>query len=142
MGSGSVAGRMIRVALLRQGERFGGPLLEAQLGGEPLRSHLRETEPIGALPGDDDEIDTGGEELGPEPEALTTQPFDPVAPHGRPDPTADHEPESRLRRLLLRGNEEREMGRAHPTARTLCAGELRMSPQPAVAPELERHYFL
>ena len=142
MGSSSVGGRMLRVSLARQGKGLHGALLEPELGRKPLGAHLGEAQSVGAVAGDDDEIDPGGQELRPETKTLAAKTFDPVATHGRTHAFCHDEAETCLRRLCLRGDEQSEMGGADSAPRALRTGELRMSPQSAVAPELEAHYFL
>jgi len=142
MPSRSVAGRMIRVAVPRQPEGFGGALPEPELRRPPFRADLVEAEPVGSVSRDDDEIDTVGQEGRPQPKTLAAESLDAVAPDSPRDAPANHEPEARSSPSLLRRDEKREVGRSHAPARALGAGELPMVPQPLVAPEAERHYFL
>lgn len=140
------AGRMIRVAGARQRERLGGALLEPHLDRKPLLPHLGEAEPIRPIARDDHEVDPSGKKLRAEAEALAAQALDPVSPDRAPDPPRHDDAEAsrgrRTGRVALGGHEQREVRGPEAAARALRADELRMSPQPAVAPEPESHYFL
>jgi hypothetical protein len=132
---------MVRVGGARQ--RFRSALAEAQLNREPFRAHLGKAQRRSSFPRDHDEIDSVREEGGPLAETFSAEPFDAVSMHRAPDLACDHHPKSRSpRRRRLRGDQQREVSRPDAAALTLLARELRVPAQPALAPELERHYFL
>jgi hypothetical protein len=84
---------MVRRVPLRQ--RFRGALSQQSGDGNPLGAHLVERELVGAGTRDDDEIDAGGQEIGPGPEALTAQPFDAISPNGVPHLAPDDQSQPR-----------------------------------------------
>ena len=140
--SQSVRGRMVRVGGARQ--RFRSTFLEPRLDREPLRLHLGEIQILCPFPDDNDEVDSVGQERGrPFAKALAAEPFDAVSAHGTTDLASHHQAEPRrTRRGRLRGYQQRKMTSSDAAALALFAHELRVPTQPAVAPKLERHYFL
>jgi hypothetical protein len=133
---------MVRGGGARQ--RFRSTFLEPRLDREPLCLHLGEIQILCPFPGDDDEVDSMGEERRrPFAKALAAEPLDAVSAHGTADLASHHQAEPRrTRRGRLRGHEQRKMTSCDAAALALLAHELRVSTQPAVAPKLERHYFL
>ena len=132
---------MVRVVGARQ--RFCRSPLEVHLHRAPLGPHFGEAQRIRPRASDDDQINARRQKFWPEAKALPAEPLDPIAVHGATDFARDDQAQARRARWARLGrNEQSEMGSAHPTTRPLRAYELRVLAQPAVAPEVGRHYFL
>jgi hypothetical protein len=96
-----------------------------------------------AVASDDDEVHSVRQEARPLPKAFTAEPLDAVAANRTPDPARHDQPEPRdPLDVSLGGDEQREVRRPYATAIALRSDELPVPPKPAVAPEIERHYFL
>jgi hypothetical protein len=127
-------------------QRFRGAGLEKSLDRAPFGLHFDETQLFCTFPRDDDDVDTGGDELRPQTKALAAQPLHAIATHGAPNLSGHDEAEPRrgTRRgaSWLRRYKQREVLRTHAATEPLRAYELRVPAQPALLPEVERHYFL
>jgi hypothetical protein len=135
---------MIRVARPRQ--CFCGALPELRLDCPPFGTQLGEVELVRPNPRNDDEVDTGGQELRPMAEALTAEPLYAVSAHGASDLRRDDQTEpGRTRHVAhprLGRHQQSEMGRPHAAPRSLRTHKFRVLAQPAIVPKLQRHYFL
>ena len=132
---------MVRCVALRQ--RFRGALPQQPRDGEPFGAHLSEREFVSARTGDDDEIDAGGQEIGPGPEALPAQPLDAVSPYGAADLARDHQSQPRQTVPVgLRGHEQREVRRPDPPSEALGSNELGVPAQSPVRTKPEPHSTL
>lgn len=133
--------RMIRRVALRQ--RFRGSLPQEARDREPFGVHLREREFVGAGPSDDDEIDTGRQEVGPGSKALAAEALDAIPLHGAPDLARDDQAQARqCAPRALRRHEEREMRRADAPPDALRTNELGVPAQPPVRAKPEPHATL
>ena len=120
----------MRATRARQG--FHRPFLKQRTHGAPLRLDLGETQLGSAFASDHDEIHPVRQELRKRAEALAAEAFHAVAAYGGADAFGHHQAEAGWPgRRRLRGDEQREVGRTHPTARALGEHELAMPPQPA-----------
>jgi hypothetical protein len=138
---------MVRRVALRQ--RFRGALPQQPGDGNPLGAYLGERELVSAGTGDDDEIDAGGQEIGPRSEALAAQPLDAISPHGVPDLAPDHQSQPRRTAAVgLRSHEQRKVRRSDAPPEALRSNELGVPAQPPVRTKPEPHatsaegYFL
>jgi hypothetical protein len=137
----AVGGRMVRVGGPRQ--RFRSSLPQQWLDRTPLRPHLGQSQLVRALTGDDDEIHARRKELRPRAEALSAEPLHAISADCAADPACDDEAKPRRARGRRLGcHQECEVGGPDAASYPLRACKFRMLAQPAVAPEVERHYFL
>jgi hypothetical protein len=132
---------MVRVGRPRQRFRRAPP--QQRLDRTPLGPHVGKSQLVRPLASDDDEIHTRREELGPRAEALPAEPLHAISAHGAADPAChDKAKPRRAGRRGLGRDEQCEVGGPDAASYPLRACKFRMLAQPAVAPEVERHYFL
>jgi hypothetical protein len=129
---------MRQATALRQG--FLAATTEEAAHFGPFCPRLGQTQLLGALARDDDEVDSVGQEVWPRPEALAADAANPVSKGSDAHLTRDDEAEARRPgRAVLRGGsrgyEEHEMGRGYATCKILHARELTPLADTSVATE-------
>jgi hypothetical protein len=132
---------MLRAAHERQ--RFRCPPQKLPMHRKPFPPHVWQVEPLGAWLRDRHEIGSTGQKIGPNPEALTADPFDPVALDRHAHLSADDE--AQPRRFGCQGparlsrDEQDEMSRGDATTKPLRTNELTVRAEPSTGAERERH---
>ena len=115
---------------------------EARTRALPFTPDVREAELVGAVPRDDDEVDSVRDEIRPEPKAFATDALDAVPRDRVAHALRDDDAEPRRRRTVLSPrDEEHEMRRRRPLSNGLDAQEVGAAAQPAVTPVSEGQIY-